>query len=109
MNVSISVAAQMPAWGVSTSMEDPGWIQPACEMLDPRLPTWTIASSSSSSSTYEVHSRPSVDPERRIFRPDVWSLSGRKDTVVMSSECVELCSRIGIAGCRGSLDEFSHQ
>lgn len=56
LNVSISVAAHTPLW--------PG-IQPACETLLPTLPTYTTASSSSGSSSFDMHTSPSVDPESR--------------------------------------------
>ena len=96
LNVSISLAAHTP-------VRAPRWrhgTQPACAMLLPRLPTYVTASSSSSSSALEMHTSPSVDPESR-FR--CRSEDREKFTVVMSSECVDVCFLSGAAGFRGSL------
>ena len=96
LNVSISLAAHTP-------VRVPRWwhgLQPACAMLLPRLPTYITASSSSASSALDMHTSPSVDPESRSrCRPEV----REKFTLVMSSECVDVCFLSGTAGCRGSL------
>lgn len=42
-------------------------IQPAWETLQPQLPTWSTASSSSSSSAFDVLIRPSEEAESSIF------------------------------------------
>jgi len=96
LNVSISLAAHAP-------VRVPRWrhgTQPACAMLLPRLPTYITASSSSDSSALDMHTSPSVDAESRSrCRSEV----REKFTVVMSSECVDVCILSGVEGCRGSL------
>ena len=62
LNVSMSVAAHTP--DVRAPALRLG-IQPACEMLLPRLPTYTTASSSSCSPAFDMHTSPSVEPESR--------------------------------------------
>lgn len=91
LNVSISVAAHTP---VRVPLSAP--IQPACEMLLPRLPTCTTASSSSDSSAFDIHTSPSVDPDSTRLRDR--SEDREKLTVVMSSECVEVCFLRGAEG-----------
>ena len=98
LKVSISLAAQTDA----DIDPDSPCIQPVCETLHPQFPTWMIASSSSSSSAFDVLTSPSVDPDRIIFWFDS-SLVGAYDKVVISSEWVDPCVRTGVAGCRGSL------
>jgi len=82
LNVSISVAAHTP--GLVRTAPRVG-IQPACEMLLPRLPTYTTASSSSSSPGFDMHTSPSVDPESKRSR-DGSEEDREKCTEVMSSE-----------------------
>jgi hypothetical protein len=66
LNVSISVAAHTPDDDDVRAAPPPRFgIQPVCEMLLPRLPTYTTASSSSCSFASEMHTSPSVDPESR--------------------------------------------
>ena len=60
LNVSISVAAHTPF-----RVPLPAPIQPACEMLLPRLPTCKTASSSSDSFAFDIHTSPSVDPDSK--------------------------------------------
>ena len=96
LNVSISVAAHTPF-----RVPLPAPIQPVCEMLLPRLPTCNTASSSSDSSTFDIHTSPSVDPDSKRLRDR--SGDREKFTVVMSSEWVEVCFLSGAEGCRGSL------
>jgi hypothetical protein len=75
-------------------------------MLLPRLPTYTTASSSSSSPGFDMHTSPSVDPESKRSR-DGSEEDREKCTEVMSSEWVEVCFLSGAAGCRGSLESRS--
>jgi hypothetical protein len=91
LNVSISVAAHTPF-----RVPVPAPIQPACEMLLPKLPTCNTASSSSSSSAFDIHTSPSVDPDSKRLRdrPE----DREKLTVVTSSEWVEVCFLRGAAG-----------
>ena len=96
LNVSISVAAHTPF-----RVPLPAPVQPACEMLLPRLPTCNTASSSSDSSAFDIHTSPSVDPDSKRLRDR--SEDREKLTVVMSSEWVEVCFLSGAEGCRGSL------
>ena len=96
LNVSISVAAHTP---FRVPLLAP--IQPACEMLLPKLPTCNTASSSSGSSVFDMHTSPSVDPDNKRLRDR--SEDREKLTVVMSSEWVEVCFLSGAEGCRGSL------
>ena len=105
LNVSISVAAHTPA------LQRLG-IQPVCEMLLPKLPTYITASSSSCSFASDMHTSPSVDPEsrRRCERSSAEEEEGEdpdreKCTEVMSSEWVDVCFLSGAAGCRGSLQQ----
>lgn len=91
LNVSISVAAHTPF-----RVPVPAPIQPACEMLLPRLPTCSTASSSSDSSAFDIHTRPSVDPDSKRLRDR--SEDREKFTVVMSSEWVEVCFLRGAEG-----------
>jgi hypothetical protein len=97
LKVSISVAAHTPF-----RMPLPAPIQPACEMLLPRLPTCNTASSSSDSFAFDIHTSPSVDPESKRLRDR--SEDRQKLTVVMSSEWVDVCFLSGAEGCRGSLN-----
>jgi hypothetical protein len=97
LKVSISVAAHTPIRAVAARRG----IQPACAMLLPRLPTYITASSSSSSSAFDMHTSPSVDPESKSRGR---SEDREKCKDVMSSECVEVCFLSGAAGCRGSLE-----
>ena len=99
LNVSISVAAHTPF-----RVPLPAPIQPACEMLLPRLPTCITASSSSGSSAFDTHTSPSVDPDSKRLRDR--SEDREKFTVVMSSEWVEVCFLSGAEGCRGSLHVY---
>jgi hypothetical protein len=105
LNVSISVAAHTPD-DVRAAPPRLG-IQPVCEMLLPKLPTYTTASSSSCSFAFEMHTSPSVDPESKRWRERSSSESAEEDrekcTEVMSSEWVDVCFLSGAAGCRGSL------
>lgn len=96
LNVSISVAAHTPF-----RVPLPAPIQPACEILLPRLPTCNTASSSSDSSAFEIHTSPSVDPDSKRLRDRPEDRENL--TVVMSSEWVEVCFLSGAEGCRGSL------
>lgn len=66
LNVSISVAAHTPS-DDDDRVPAPwlGIIQPVCEMLLPKLPTYSTASSSSCSFAFDMHTSPSVDPESR--------------------------------------------
>lgn len=75
-------------------------IQPACAMLQPQLPTDSTASSSSTSSALERVRRPSEDAESSVRS----GAAGAKRTTVMSSECVDVCARMGLAGFLGSLN-----
>ena len=98
LKVSISLAAQTEA----DIDPDCPCIQPVCATLHPQLLTRITASSSSSSSAFDVLTSPSVDPDRIIF----WFVSflvGAYDKVVISSEWVDPWVRKGVAGCRGSL------
>lgn len=63
LKVSISLAAQTDA----EIDPDSPCIQPVCETLHPQFPIWMTASSSSSSSAFDVLTSPSVDPDRMIF------------------------------------------
>ena len=104
LNVSISVAAHTPV--VVRAPARRLGIQPVCEILLPKLPTYTTASSSSCSSAFDMHTSPSVDPEsrRRGARSSAVEEEGReKCTEVMSSEWVDVCFLSGATGCRGSL------
>lgn len=99
LNVSMSLDAQAagrPARSCS---------QPACAMLQPKLPTCRPASSSSASSAFDVHSRPSEDADSRMFPGDgADDAAGlKKCRAVMSSEWVDEWTRRGAAGLRGSL------
>ena len=100
LNVSISVAAHTPA------LQRLG-IQPVCEMLLPKLPTYITASSSSCSFAFDMHTSPSVDPESRRSCERSSLAAEEEDcekcTEVMSSEWVDVCFLSGAAGCRGSL------
>ena len=95
LKVSISLAAQ-------TFGCDGEGIQPAWEMLHPQLPTCKPASSSSSWSAFDVHSKPSDEADSRMCS----EVFGVNCTVVISSECVELCTLTGATGWRGSLVEL---
>lgn len=88
----------LPAQIVASSGPDPLSIHPALEMLHPQLPTLIVASSSSSSSAFDVHRRPSEDPERITLQFVSGSRVGPNDSVVMSSECVESWLRSGVLG-----------
>ena len=112
LNVSISVAAHTPV------VRAPPWlgIQPVCEILLPRLPTYTTASSSSCSFAFDMHTSPSVDPESRRWRErssaeeeaEAKAKDREKFTEVMSSEWVDVCFLSGAAGCRGSLQQSTN-
>ena len=84
LKVSISLAAQTEA----DIDSDCPYIQPVCETLHPQFPTRITASSSSSSSAFDVLTSPSVDPDRIMFC-FVSLLVGAYDNVVISSEWVD--------------------
>jgi hypothetical protein len=96
LKLSISLAAQILGDVLSGSWK----YQPACETLAPHEPTCITASSSSFSVAFDILRRPSDEPERTRDGDDV---EGWNDIVVISSECVEECTRNGAAGWRGSL------
>lgn len=108
LSVSISVAAHTPPPARVRRAAPRLGIQPACEMLLPRLPTCKTASSSSASSAFDMHTSPSVEPESRRLLRDCSEDRGKR-TVVMSSECVDVCFLSGAAGYRGSLSSPSAQ
>lgn len=93
LNVSISLAAH--AWAPAETD-----IQPACDTLQPQLLTCKTASSSSSSSAFDVLMRPSDEADSKILDEGVDDL--RNSSAVISSEWVEPWVRIGADGCRGS-------
>ena len=94
LKVSISLPAQI----VALPGSEPLLVHPAFEMLQPQLPMLIVASSSSSSSAFDVHRSPSDDPERITLQFVSASRVGAKDSVVISSECVESWLRSGVVG-----------
>lgn len=98
LKVSISLPAQ-------TFGPDGDSNQPACEMLHPQFPTLMTASSSSSSSAFDMLINPSDDADSNVLRGVGEGTEDdlRNDNTVTSSECVELWVRIGAAGRLGSL------
>jgi hypothetical protein len=68
----LKVSISLPAQACAPAETD---IHPACETLQPQLPTCSTAPSSSSSSAFDVLIRPSEDAESKILGEDEAALA----------------------------------